>query len=137
MKYYGFDVWPYPEEVSAYHEILLEFPNKQAMNQFFSLVEDLFFVLGVAKVLHQNALLVRTYTLQTQVASLFAFFSQMARQGSLKTYSSVRQSFISREAQSISYEFFEDDVGWTFDLKKNLSALSKLARMTTVPQKAL
>ncbi|HUK49487.1 MAG TPA: winged helix-turn-helix transcriptional regulator [Terriglobales bacterium] len=137
VKYYGFDVWPYPEEVSAYHEVLLEFPNKQTMNQFFSLVDDLFFVLGVAKVLHQTALLVRTYTLQTQVASLFAFFSQMARQGSLKNYSSVRQSFISREAQSISYELFEDDVGWTFDLKKNLSALSKLAKMTTVPQKTL
>jgi DNA-binding Lrp family transcriptional regulator len=136
VKYYGFDVWPYPEEVSAYHEILLEFPNKQAMNRFFSLVDELFFVLGVAKVLRQNALFVRTYTLQTQVPSLFAFLSQMARQGLLETYSSVRQSFISREAQSVSYELFEDGIGWTFDLRKRLSELSKLARTTTLREKA-
>jgi len=136
VKYYGFDVWPYPEEVSAYHEILLEFPNKQAMNRFFSLVDELFFVLGVAKVLRQNALFVRTYTLQTQVPSLFAFLSQMARQRLLETYSSVRQSFISREAQSVSYELFEDGIGWTFDLRKRLSELSKLARTTTLREKA-
>jgi DNA-binding Lrp family transcriptional regulator len=136
VKYYGFDVWPYPEEVSAYHEILLEFPNNQAMNRFFSLINDLFFVLGVSKVLRQNALLLRTNTLQMQVPSLFAFLSQMARLGLLKTYSSVRQSFISREAQTISCELFEDDIGWTFDLKKRLTELSKLARMATVREKA-
>jgi DNA-binding Lrp family transcriptional regulator len=136
VKNYEFDVWPYPEEVSAYHETLLEFPNKRAMNQFFSLLDELFFVLGVAKVLHQNALLVRTYTLQTQVPSLFAFLSQMAQQRSLENYSSVRQSFMSRETQPISYELFEDDEGWTFDLRKSLSALSKLARRTTIREKA-
>jgi len=136
VKYYGFDVWPYPEEVSAYHEILLEFPNEQTMNRFFSIVNELFFVLGVSKVLHQNSLFVRTYILQTQVPSLFAFLSQMARQGLLETYSSVRQSFISREAQSVSFELFEDGVGWTFDVNKCLSELSKLAKMTTVRESA-
>jgi DNA-binding Lrp family transcriptional regulator len=136
VKYYGFDVWPYPEEVSAYHEMLLEFPNERIMNSFFSIVDELFFVIGVAKVLHQNALFVRTYILQTQVPMLFAFLSQMARQGLLETYSSVRQNFTTREAQSISYELFEDGVGWTFDVNKCLSELSKLAKMTTVREKA-
>lgn len=136
VKYYNFDVWPYPEEISACHELLLEFPNKHAMNRFYSLVGELFFVLGVAKVLRQNQLLVSTYTPQTQVPSLFAFLSQMASHGFLDTYSSVRQSFINREAQPVSYELFEDGVGWTFDLRKRLSELSKLARATTMREKA-
>jgi len=128
VKNYEYDVWPYPEEVSAYHEISLEFPDKQAMNKFFSLVDELFFVIGVAKILRQNALFVRTYILQKQVPSLFAFLSQMAQRRLLESYSSVRRSLTSGETQSISYELFEDGVGWTFDLKKRLSELSKLTR---------
>jgi DNA-binding Lrp family transcriptional regulator len=135
VKYFGFDVWPYPEEVSAYHEVLLKFTSTQAMNKFFSLVSELFFVLGVAKVLRQNALLVRTYTLQTQVSSMFAFLSQMAREGVLESYSSVRQVFTDREVQTISYELFDEANGWTFDLKKCLSELSKLARLEPVHEK--
>ncbi len=135
VKYFGFDVWPYPEEVSAYHEIMLKFANNRAMNSFFSLVDELFFVLGVAKVLRQNSLMVRTYTLQNQVSNLFAFFSQIAKEGGLESYSAVRQDFIGREIQTISYELFDDKKGWTFNLDKRLSELSKLARITSIRQR--
>lgn len=135
VKYFGFDVWPYPEEVSAYHEILLKFTSDQAMNSFFTLVDELFFVLGVSKLLHENALMVRTYMLQNQVSNLFAFISQMAREGFLESYSSVRHDFVARESQTISYELFDDEKGWTFDLENCLSELSKLAKPATVTQK--
>lgn len=136
VKYFGFDVWPYPEEVSAYHEVLLKFTSALAMNKFFSLIDELFFVLGVAKVLRQNSLLVRTYTLQTQVSSVFAFLSKMAQEGVLESFSAVRQDFTGREWQTISYELFDDEKGWTFDLKHCLSQLARLARLAPVHQKA-
>ncbi len=136
VKYFGFDVQPYPEEVSAYHEVLLEFTSKRGMNSFFSLVDELFFVLGAAKVLNQNTLLVRTYILQNQVSNMFAFLSEMAKEGMLETYSSIRQDFTRRETQSVSFELFDDEKGWTFDLKQCLSELSKLARLAPVRQKA-
>jgi DNA-binding Lrp family transcriptional regulator len=132
VKYFGFDVWPYPEEVSAYHDILLKFTNSQDMNRFYSCRNELFFVHGLSKILRENSLLVRTYILQTQVPSLFAFLSQMAQEGLLESYSAVRQDFIERDVQTISYELFDEDQGWTFDLKQNLSELSKLARVATV-----
>ena len=135
VKYFGFDVWPYPEEVSAYHEVLLKFTSSVEMNRFFSLVDELFFVLGVSKVLHHNSLMVRTYMLQNQVWSMFSFFSQMAKEGMLESYSSVRQDFSGRETQSISYELFDDEKGWTFDLDNCLSELSKLTQLTPVVQK--
>ncbi|MGP8128226.1 MAG: winged helix-turn-helix transcriptional regulator [Candidatus Bathyarchaeia archaeon] len=132
VNYFGFDVRPYPGEVSAYHEILLKFTNSQGMNRFYSSMNEFFFVLGMSKVLHQNSLLVRTYTLQTQVPSLFTFLSQMAQEGLLESYSAVRQDFMEREAQTISYELFDQDQGWTFDLKQYRSELSKLAHAVTV-----
>ena len=132
VKYFGFDVWPYPEAVSAYHEILLDFTSTHAMNQFFSLMGDLFFILGTRKVLKRNALLVRTYMLQTQVSSMFAFFSQMCREGMLESYSAVRQDFTDRAWQTISYELFDENKGWTFNLKKCSSELSNLIRTEIV-----
>ena len=133
VKCIAFDVLPYPEEVSACHEVLLKFTSKRAMNKFFSLIDELFFVLGVAKVLHENSLMVRTHTLQSQVANLFSFFSQMAKEGMLESYSAIRQDFTGREVQTISYELF-DEAGWTFDLRKCLLELSKLARLARVRQ---
>lgn len=135
VKHFGFDVWPYPEEVSAYHEVFLQFTSNKAMNSFFSLVGELFFVLGVAKVLHQNSLIIRTYILQNQVWNMLAFFSQMAIKGMLESYSTVRQDFNGRETQTISFELFNDEKGWTFDLEKCLSELSKLAKLVAVPQR--
>jgi DNA-binding Lrp family transcriptional regulator len=132
VKYFGFDVFPYPEEVSAYHEILLTFKSSREMNKFYSIVRELFFVLGVAKVLHQNTLIVRAYTLQNQVPSLFRFLSAMAQEGHIATYSAIRQNFVARDCQTVSYELFDDETGWNFNLKKYSTELSKLARTTTI-----
>ncbi len=136
VKRFAFDVWPYPEEVSAYHELFLNFASNRAMNSFYSLVPELFFVLGVSKVLHKNALMIRTYTLQSQVSKMFSFLSAMAREGTIESYSSVRQDFTGREVQTISYELFDEAKGWTFDLENCLSQLSKLARLAPAPQKS-
>jgi DNA-binding Lrp family transcriptional regulator len=132
VKYFGFDVWPYPEEVSGHHEMLLNFKNSQDMNRFFSLIRELFFVLGVAKVLHQNQLVVRTYTLQNQVPSLFSFFSEMAQRGHLESYSAIRQNLVDRDVQTISYDLYDEESGWVLDLKKNLKILSNLTRTTSI-----
>ncbi len=128
VKYFGFDVWPYPEEVSAYHEILLEFTSSLAMNRFYSLLRELFFVLGAAKVLRQNSLLVRTYMLQRQVSSMFSFFSKLTQRGYIKSYSAVRQDFTERASQTISYELFDEKKGWTFNIDKCLRQLSNLSQ---------
>jgi len=123
---YQFKVVPYSTEVAAYHEIMLEFNSKNDMDKFYSLVPKLFFVLGVAKVLRRNTLMVQTYMLQSQVANMFSFFSTLARTGLLKSYSSVRLNFGSRETQTISSELFDDEKGWNPDLEKSLAELSNL-----------
>ena len=133
IQYFAFDVYPHPVEVSAYHESMLEFTSKEAMNRFFSLRGELFFVHGVAKVLGRNELIVRTYTPGSELRDMFTFFSEMAKADMLASYSSVRLDFAGREAQTISYELFDEHRGWVLDPKRCLLALSDLAGKKNVP----
>ena len=126
VEQFGFDITPYPHDVSANHEVMLVFANKLAMNQFFSLLRDLFFVQGVAKILKSNALLIRTYVPQSQLRNMFDFFSELARARVLQSYSTVRLSVAGGEVQTILPELFKDQKGWDFDVRKISSDLSKL-----------
>lgn len=136
VKNFAFDVYPYPIEVSAYHEVMLDFTSERSMRRFLGLIAELFFVLGVSKVLHKNSLLIRTCILQSQLLNMFAFFSEMAKAGILESYSSVRLNFEGRETQTISYELFDEKIGWVFNLRDSLSDLRKLTRSkTTLPSR--
>lgn len=128
VKNYAFDVYPYPVEVSDYHEIMLEFTNDRNLARFYQLIGELFFVLGYSKILRKNSLLIRTCILQSQLQKMFAFFSEMAKAGILESYSSVRLSFEGRETQTISYELFDDKKGWVFDVRHSLSDLRRLIK---------
>jgi DNA-binding Lrp family transcriptional regulator len=126
VRHFEIQVTPYPPNVSAHHELTLEFRNMLSMNRFFSLLGELFFVSGVAKVLRENMLLVRTYIPQDKVHSMFDFLSMMARSNILESYSAVRLDFAGSETQQIPYALFDDKKGWVFDLRKCISKASKL-----------
>ena len=116
VKAWQFDVVPYPLEAAALHEVMLQFTSKEAMNKFFSLAEKLFFVVSVSKVLRQNALLVRTFTLNPQVPRMFDFFSRLAKVGLLESYSAARLHLGTREKQTVSSELFNDETKeWTWN----------------------
>jgi len=134
VKHFAFDILPFPEEISAHHEILLNFKNGAEMNRFYSLIPELIFVLGTSKALRRNSLLIRTYTLQTQVQNLFAFLSEIAREGRIEDYSAIRQISFERDVRMIPYELYDEDDGWSFDIRKYLAELSKLARSTSRSQ---
>jgi DNA-binding Lrp family transcriptional regulator len=127
-KYFQFRVLPYPVEVSAYHEVMLEFNSKEDLSKFISIVPRLFFVMGVAKVLRRNAVMVETWILESQLQKMFSFFSQMVRAGLLKSYSAVRMYFRSKEDQTISDELFDDERGWIVDFEKCKSDLLRMEK---------
>ncbi|MGD0424155.1 MAG: AsnC family transcriptional regulator [Candidatus Bathyarchaeia archaeon] len=121
-----FNVVPYPKEVTAFHEIMLEFNSKLDMDKFYSAVPRLFFVIGVSKILGRNAILLRTYILESQLSNLFKFFSQLAKVGMLQSYSAVRKQLKSRIVQTISSELFDEEKGWILNLSKSYEELEKL-----------
>jgi len=118
LQHYAFDVHAYPVEIATYHENMFEFANGKKMDRFYSLLRELPFVLSVAKVLHQNALLVRTYIPETQLMNMFTFFSELTNTGFLTSYSSLRLNFAGRRTQTISYELYDEKSGWMMDLEK-------------------
>ncbi len=121
-----FNVVPYPKEVTAFHEIMLEFNSKLDMNKFYSAVPRLFFVIGASKILGRNAILLRTYILESQLSNLFKFLSQLAKAGMLQSYSAIRKELKSRIVQTISSELFDDEKGWTLNPSKSYEELEKL-----------
>jgi DNA-binding Lrp family transcriptional regulator len=123
-----FRVHPYPMEVAAYHEVMLEFNSKPDLDRFYSIVPKMFFVLGLAKMLRRNAVMVQTWMLESQLPKMFAFFSQMARDGILSSYSAVRIDFASKQGQTISEDLFDDEKGWVVDFGKCSSELQTIEK---------
>jgi DNA-binding Lrp family transcriptional regulator len=129
---FALDVHAFPVEISAYHEVMLNFASKQNMNRFYSFLGQLPFVLAVAKVLKQNSLLVRTYIPETQLMNMFTFLSQLTNAGFLTSYSSLRLNFAGRTTQTISYELYDDENGWMVNVERCASELTKLVRKRSI-----
>jgi DNA-binding Lrp family transcriptional regulator len=123
---FHFFVAPYPVELSAYHEFMLEFPDSTTMNRFFSLAKRLFFVDHLSKALRKTTLIVRTRMINSQVENMFAFFSEMVNVGVLSSYSAVRLNMNSRLQQTISCELFDDGEGWKWNVYDVLLELNRL-----------
>ena len=68
--------------------------------------------------------MIQTWMLSSQLYRLFAFLSHLAKAGFLKSYSSVRIDFASRQTQSISDELYDDEKGWNVDFEKCSAELS-------------
>ncbi len=121
------NVLPYPIEVSAIYEIMLDFQSRDKMNRFFSFLDNLFFVINVTKVLGKSSLIMRAYIPETQVSNMFEFLSQTARKRILATYSVVRLRYETRESQTISYELFDDEKGWAFDYPNLVAGVRRIS----------
>jgi len=126
IRKFDFMMVPFPLEISAWHEFMLEFQDADSMNRFFSVAKKLFFIHHLAKATRKNTLFVRTRIVQSQVENMFAFFSEMTNCGQLISYSTVRLNVSSRLHQTISYELFDDISGWQWDVYDLLLQLNKL-----------
>jgi DNA-binding Lrp family transcriptional regulator len=129
VKDFRFRVHPFPTEGSAYHMTMLEFASKVDLEKFFSIVPKIFFVLGASKVLRRNAVMLETWMLESHLQRMFAFFSEMAKAGYLKSYSTVRMDWGSRKTQTISDELFDDEKTWVVDFQKCTSELPEIEKV--------
>jgi len=126
-KHFSIEMFPYPIEVSAVYDIMLDCPNRERMNRFFSFASNLFFFLDITKVIGKNSLLLRAYIPEMQVSNMFQFLSELTRRKMLTSYSALRLRFETRLRQTISYELFDEKKGWVFDYEKCLTGLKKIS----------
>lgn len=127
-RHFSIEMFPYPIEVSAVYDIMLDFPSRERMNRFFSFVNNLFFFIDITKVLGKNSLLLRAYIPEMQVSNMFQFLSELTRRRMLTSYSPLRLRFESRLRQTISYELFDEKKGWVFEYAKCVTELKKISR---------
>jgi hypothetical protein len=106
----------------------LEINSKEDLDRFCSIVPRLFFVLGLAKLLRKNAVMVQTWMLESQLPKMFSFFSELARKGLLRSYSAVRIDFASKQGQTISEDLFDDEKGWVVDFAKCSYELQRIEK---------
>lgn len=123
---FGLNTFPCPPEVAAYYELLCEFPSESMMNKLYSYVRELFFVMGVRKVVKRNSLMIRVVIIDSQVLHLFRFLSELCKKHILTSYSAVRLRLDARELQPLRAQLFDDRTGWVADYRKWVSALKKL-----------
>lgn len=128
IRGFALNTFPCPPEVAAYYELHCEFPTEVMMNKVYSYLDELFFVVGVKKVLKRHSLLLRVVILDSQALHLFRFLSELCKRQILTSYSAVRIRLDEREMQPISIELFDDKAGWITDYEKWVAALRKLRR---------
>jgi DNA-binding Lrp family transcriptional regulator len=126
-KHFSIDILPYPIEVSAIYDIMLDFPSREWMNKFFSFANNLFFFINVTKVMEKNSLILRAYIPEIQVSNMFQLLSELTRKKILVSYSPIRLRFETRASQTISYELFNEKKGWLFDYAKCMTQLKKIS----------
>jgi DNA-binding Lrp family transcriptional regulator len=124
--HFKMEVFPFPIEISAVYDIMLDFPSRERMNRFFSIAGNLFFFIEVAKVVGKNSLVLRAYIPEMQVSNMFQFLSELTRRKMLVSYSALRLRFETRLSQTISYELFDEKRGWIFDCEKCIAELKMI-----------
>jgi DNA-binding Lrp family transcriptional regulator len=122
------NLFPYPVEISAVYDIMVDFHTADRMNKFYSFIPNLFFIIDVTKVLGRNSLLLRAYIPETQVSGMFDFLSELTKKKAFASYSALRLRFETRKSQTISDELFDDrSKSWTFDLAHCVTTLRMIS----------
>jgi len=136
IQNYVFKFLPYPVELSDLREIRLDFSDEGSMNKFLSAATTFPFVHNVSKVLRKASLMLRTLVPRASQKDFFGFISNLVTNGLITDYSTVRLHPEDQRRQSLSYELYNDELGWQWDLNKCLSAVENVVKRSYVRTRA-
>jgi DNA-binding Lrp family transcriptional regulator len=103
----------------------LTFDNSKKMTRFASSLLDKPFVLGLGKILGENALIAHLYLPKQEFRSFVDILSKLIALGHLQSYRYVIQDMGKAQRQTIAYEHFKKR-SWTYDHEKHIQALNKI-----------
>jgi len=135
---YVIDILPYAPEVSELYEIRLDYPDENHLSAREKWLQRLPFVLNYSRIRGANSVTARMYMPRGEVNNLITLLSSWVREGVLDRFSYMALDPMTIEAQTFSYEQFDDKNGWHFDNREYLNALRNLvsAFETKVPTPA-
>jgi len=104
----------------------LTFESLEKLARFASSLLDKPFVLGLGKILAENALIAHLYLPKLEFRNFVDILSKLTSLGYLQSYSYVIQDMSKAQRQTISYEYFKDGL-WVYDHDKHIKNLNALA----------
>ena len=84
------------------------------------------FVVNYSRIRGSNSITVRAYVIRSEMNNLNSFLSALVRRKVLDRFSYVVLFPPTIEAQTFSYEYFDNGSGWRYDNREFLGSLRKL-----------
>ncbi len=126
---YGIDILPYAPEISDLYEVRLDFKNDKLLNFKERVVARLPFVITYSIVKNANSMSVRAYLPRREMNNLLTLLSALVRERVLNSFSYLLLDPGTIQAQTFSYEYYNDESGWHYDNREYLDALQKAVFM--------
>lgn len=123
---YVIDILPYAPEVSELYEIRLDYADENHLAAREKWLQRLPFVLNYSRIRGANSVTARVYMPRGEVNNLITLLSSWVREGGLDRFSYMALDPLTIEAQTFSYEQFDDKSGWHYDNREYLNALRNL-----------
>ena len=121
---YIIQVLPFTPEVSDLCEFRLDFTDENLMRTAERVLSRTSFVLMITPIRGLNSIAVRAYLPRQEMNNVLGFFSTMAREGLLASYSYVQLDPTTQQSQTFSYKTYEDDTGWKYDNREYLQEVA-------------
>jgi DNA-binding Lrp family transcriptional regulator len=123
---YVIDILPYAPEISELYEIRLDYADEDHLAAREKWLQRLPFVLNYSRIRGANSVTARMYMPRGEVNNLITLLSSWVREGALDRFSYMALDPLTIEAQTFSYEQFDDKNGWHYDNREYLNALRNL-----------
>lgn len=117
---YVIQVLPFMPEVSDLLEFRLDFNDASLMRAAERVLSRTSFALMITPVRGLNSIAVRVYIPRQEMNNLLGFFSTLARDGILASYSYVQLDPATQQSQTFSFKTYEDETGWKYDNREYL-----------------
>ncbi len=126
---YGIDILPYAPEISDLCEVRLDFTNEKLLNSKEMVIARLPFIMTYSIVKNANSMTVRVYLPRREMNNLLTLLSALVRERVLSSFSYLLLDPSTIQAQTFSYEYYNDESGWHYDNRQYLNALQNAVSM--------
>jgi len=126
IKDYIINVLPYSPVISELMEVRLDFKSESLLEAKEKLLQGLPFVMSYSKIRGANSITTRIYLPRSELNNLLTLLSTLVRHDILDRFSYLTLDPMTIENQTFSYEYYDDESGWSYDNRQYVDSLRKL-----------
>jgi len=126
IKDYIINVLPYSPVISELMEVRLDFKSESLLAAKEKLLQGLPFVMSYSKIRGANSITTRIYLPRSELSNLLTLLSTLVRRDILDRFSYLTLDPMTIENQTFSYEYYDDESGWSYDNRQYVDSLRKL-----------